>query len=115
LIAIKGNPQLDLPNVGLEVQNYETQTMLDDIPITEARHELTSLPERLAEEPGAVAITRRGRPVLAIMPWDLYESIIETLEILGDEELMVALRQVIQEAEAGQGIPWEQARQQLEL
>jgi prevent-host-death family protein len=89
--------------------------MLNDIPITEARHELTSLPERLAEEPGAVAITRRGRPVLAVMPWDLYESIIETLDILGDEELMVALRQGIQEAEAGQGIPWEQARQQLEM
>lgn len=27
--------------------------MLKDIPITEARHELTSLPERLAKEPGA--------------------------------------------------------------
>ena len=27
--------------------------MLKDIPITEARHELTSLPERLAAAPGA--------------------------------------------------------------
>jgi antitoxin YefM len=69
--------------------------MLDDIPITEARHGVC--------------------PVLAVMPWDLYESIMETLNILEDEELMVALRQGIQEAEAGQGIPWEQARQQLDL
>jgi antitoxin YefM len=106
---------LDLPKVQLEVQNLWAQTMQDDIPISEAQHELTSLPEHLAEEPRAVAITRRGRPVLAVMPWDLYESIIETLDILGDEELMVALRQGIQESEAGQGIPWEQARQQLEL
>jgi hypothetical protein len=45
----------------------------------------------------------------------LYESLVETLDILEDEELMVALRQGIQEAEAGQGIPWEQARQQLDL
>ena len=53
--------------------------MLKDIPITEARHELTSLPERLAKTPGAVAVTRRGKAVLAIMPWDLYESLVETL------------------------------------
>ena len=45
--------------------------MTKDIPITEARHELTSLPERLADQDGAVAITRRGKPVLAIMPWEL--------------------------------------------
>jgi antitoxin YefM len=75
--------------------------MLKDIPITEARHEITSLPERLAKAPGAVAVTRRGKPVLAIMPWDLYESIIETLEILGDQNLMVALRQGIKEIEEG--------------
>ena len=45
----------------------------------------------------------------------LYESLVETLDILSDKELMVALHQGIQEAEAGQGIPWEQARQQLDL
>ncbi len=66
--------------------------MLKDISMTAARHELTSLLERLAEQPGAVAVTRRGKPVLAILPWDLYESIVETLEILGDEALMDVLR-----------------------
>jgi len=86
-----------------------------DIPITEARHELTSLPERLAENPGAIAITRRGKPVLAVMPWDLYESMMETLEILGDEDLMALLRQGIKEMKAGEGIPWEQAREALDL
>jgi antitoxin YefM len=88
--------------------------LLKDIPITEARHELTSLPERLAVEPGAVAITRRGKPVLAVMPWELYESIMETLDILGDEELMTTLRQGIEEIAAGGGIPWEQAKQELD-
>ncbi len=66
--------------------------MLKDISMTAARHELTSLLERLAEQPGAVAVTRRGKPVLAILPWDLYESSVETLEILGDEALMDVLR-----------------------
>jgi len=89
--------------------------MLKDIPITEARNELTTLPERLAKEPGAVAVTRRGKPVLAIMPWELYEAIVETLEIMGDEELMDALRQSIKEAEEGKAIPWDQAKRELSL
>ena len=89
--------------------------MIRDIPITTARHELTSLPERLERDPGAVAITRRGKPVLAVMPWELYEALIETLEILGDPELMDALRQSIKEVEAGKGIPWEDAKRELGL
>ena len=89
--------------------------MLKDIPITEARHELTSLPERFAKEPGAVAVTRRGKPVLAIMPWELYESLVETLEIMGDKDLMASLRKSIKEADAGKTIPWDQVKKDLGL
>ena len=89
--------------------------MFKDIPITEARHELTSLPERLAKEPGAVSITRRGKPVLAIMPWEFYESLIETLEIMADPELMRVLRQGIREMREGKGIPWEKVKRELGL
>ncbi|MGH7273497.1 MAG: type II toxin-antitoxin system Phd/YefM family antitoxin [Nitrospiria bacterium] len=89
--------------------------MYKDIPITEARHELTSLPERLAKEPGAVAVTRRGKPVLAVMPWELYESIIETLEIMGDKDLMAALRKSIKEADEGKTIPWKTVKAKLGL
>ncbi len=85
------------------------------IPVTQARQRLTSLPERLAKDQEAVAITRRGKPVLAVMPWELYESIVETLEILGDEELMEALRQGIKEIEAGKGVPWDRAKRELHL
>jgi antitoxin YefM len=83
------------------------------IPIIKARDRLTSLPEELAEEPGAIAVTRRGEPVLAILPWDLYESIVETLEILGDEDLMAALRQSIKEVSEGKTVPWDRAKQEL--
>jgi antitoxin YefM len=89
--------------------------MIRDIPITTARHEITSLPERLEKDPGAVAITRRGKPVLAVMPWELYEALMETLEILGDVDLTNALRQSIKEVEAGKGIPWEDAKRTLDL
>ena len=87
--------------------------MTKEIPINEARRQLTSLPERLAKDPGAVVVTRRGKPVLALMPWEFYESLMETLEVLGDEELVAALRQGINEANEDEGIPWEEARRNL--
>ena len=91
--------------------------MTQSMPIIEARNKLTSLPERFAKqpEPGAVTVTRRGKPVLAILPWDLYESIVETMEILGDEKLMADLRRSIQEIAAGKIIPWERAKKRLRL
>ena len=58
-------------------------------------------------------MTRRGEPVLAILPWELYESIVETLEILSDEEMMAALRQSIKEASEGQTVSWDRAKQEL--
>jgi antitoxin YefM len=88
--------------------------VIKELPITEARYELTSLPEKMAEDPGAIAVTRRGRPVLAIMPWEFYESLVETLEIMGDQEMMAALRQGIQEMQEGKGVPWEEVREQFD-
>lgn len=89
--------------------------MKKDIPITEARHMLTELPRRLAKEPGAISVTRRGRPVLAIMPWEFYESLVETLEVLADPDLMKGLRRGIQEMKEGKGIPWEKVKKDLAL
>jgi len=87
--------------------------MVREMPITEARNALTSLPARLAREPGAVVLTRRGRPVLALLPWDLYDALIETLEVMGDAELMEALRRSIQEANEGKTIPWARVKAKL--
>jgi prevent-host-death family protein len=86
---------------------------MKDIPITEARRELTSLPERLTEQPEALAVTRRGKPVLAVMSWDLYEALVETLDILGDEELMASLRRSIKEAAEGLTVTWESVKAEL--
>lgn len=84
------------------------------MPIAEARVKLTKLPKELHNQ-DTVTVTSRGKPVLAVMPWELYESIIETLEIMGDESLMKLIRQGIKEYKQGKLIPWEEAKKQLEL
>jgi len=87
------------------------------MPIIEARNKLTTLPEEFEREPeiGAVAVTRRGKPVLALMSWEMYESLIETMEILGDEKTMAAFRQGVKEMQEGKGIPWEEVKRKLRL
>lgn len=89
--------------------------MNKEIPIAQARRELSRLPELFDADPdlGALAVTRRGRPVLALMPWELYDSLIETLEVLGDPELVAGLRQGILEIDAGKGVAWEDALRDL--
>ncbi len=50
--------------------------------ITQARQALLDLPERLAKSSDkTMSITRHGQPVLALLPWGLYDSIIENSAI----------------------------------
>lgn len=91
--------------------------MSSTISIAEARNRLTQLPEELARSPegGAVTVTRRGQPVLAVVSWELYESIMETLDIMSDPELMAALRQSVQEAQQENLVSWDTVKSQLNL
>ena len=90
--------------------------------ISEVQSKITRLPELLAEAPEAVTVTRHGKPVLAILPYEEYkklletvDSLLETLEILQDEELMAAFRQGVQELAEGKGRPWEDVKKELGL
>lgn len=89
---------------------------METLPMMEARRKLTSLPEELEGrmEDNAVAVTRRGKPVLAIMSWELFEAIYETLEIMGDEQLMTSLRQGIREVREGKTVSWDVAKKEVE-
>jgi antitoxin YefM len=86
-----------------------------DLPITEARNQLTSMPESLEKEPGAIAVTRNGKPVLAILPWDLYESLEETIDIMSDPALMQQVREGIADYRAKRLTPWSKVRRELDL
>ena len=52
---------------------------------------------------------------LTIMAWDDYESLIETLEILGDPEAMDALSRAESQIAAGKGRPFEDVAAELGL
>ena len=73
----------------------------ENISIVEAGSILSELPKRLADEDRPVAITRHGKPVLAVMSWHLFESIAETLEIMADDDMMNAMQRGIEDALEG--------------
>ena len=90
-----------------------TEYGTENIPIVQARAMLSQLPEQLSAENRAVALTRHGKPVLAVMPWELFESIMETMEIMGDADMMAALRESIEDVREGNLVPLEQVKAEL--
>lgn len=89
--------------------------MTKSLCISEARNKLLEMADELGDQPIVVAVTRRGKNVLAILPWEFYETLEETLDVLADEDLMVSLRRSLKEAKRGKIIPWEKAKKELEL
>lgn len=97
--------------------------------ISEAQKELTRLPDQLAEGPNTVTVTRYSKPVLAILPFNTYKSMLETieslqealetlqetLEILRDEELMETFRESVKALQRGETVAWEDAKKELGL
>lgn len=61
--------------------------MARTLSIKDAAEQLDKLPALLAHEGAApvAALTRRGMPVLAVLPWDLYLGLLQTLANLPEE------------------------------
>jgi antitoxin YefM len=81
--------------------------------ITETRKQLLNLPNQLADEP--IVITKHGKPAMVALGYEQYESLLETIEILSDPNLMSKLRGSIAQADTGQTVSLEEAITHLEL
>ena len=47
------------------------------------------------------------------MPWELYESLVETLEILGDPDMVSALRDSLEDLKRGRVVSNREAKTRL--
>ena len=79
--------------------------------ITDARRRLTSLHTELSGSPGYIPLTRYGNPVMALMSWELFESLRETM---GDPELMSQLRESIKDIEEGRTMSLDELKAELD-
>ena len=71
------------------------------VALSEAKARLSEIMKEVVETRDTVTITRGGTAAGVLISTEEYESLIETLEILSDPQLMAILRQA--EREAGKG------------
>ena len=62
------------------------------IPVTKVKRELLEILKSMEKDYATVTVTRNGEPVGIIMTPDRYEALLETIEILGDNKILKALK-----------------------
>jgi antitoxin YefM len=62
------------------------------LPVTKVKRELLEILKSMEENYATVTVTRNGEPVGIIMTPDRYEALLETIEILGDNKTLQALK-----------------------
>jgi len=90
---------------------------METMSISETRAKLPTLAKLLPIEPerGPITVTKRNKPVLSIIPWETYEALTETIEIMSDELLMKDLKKSIREVKNGDTVSLEKTKSILGL
>lgn len=71
------------------------------LPLAEVRDNLSKLIDEAVRTHARIEVTRQGRRAAVILSADDFDSIMETLAILSDQELMHEVREAEAEAETG--------------
>jgi prevent-host-death family protein len=71
------------------------------LPITKVKRNLLDIINSMEEDENTIAITRNGEPVGVMMTMERYETLLETIEILGDKAAMRALEGSKKDFESG--------------
>jgi antitoxin YefM len=98
----------------IKAYNSTERRKMEKIPISEARNKFMKLPDEAARHE-VLAVTRRNKEVMAIMSWELYEGLLETLEILSDATLMKQLQKGVDDVKASRVHSLQEAHERLGL
>lgn len=71
------------------------------LPLAEVRANLSKLVDEAVRTHQRIEVTRKGRRAAVILSADDYDSIMETLDILGDAAAMAAMREADADIAAG--------------
>jgi antitoxin YefM len=78
---------------------------MDHVSYTELRQSLKKHLDKVCDDRAPLVVTRRHGQSVVVMALSEYESLEETLHLLGDPENAARLRQSIADAEAGKLAP----------
>lgn len=69
-------------------------------PVTELRDNLSEIIDAVSTTGEEWVVTKHGRPVAVILSADEYESLIETVNILSDDDTLTAIREGLADLDA---------------
>ena len=91
------------------MKNYENYAKI--ISISSAKQNLLKLARRNRDLGESFVIVKDSEPISALIPFDEYESLLETVEILENEpNIKKKLRSAEQEIKKGQYVTWDSGK-----
>jgi prevent-host-death family protein len=84
---------------------------MSELPVSDAREDLAEVVNRVAYGHERVRLTRRGKPLAAVVPIED----LELLEQLEDQADVEAIRQALADPANAEPVPWEQVKADLDL
>jgi antitoxin YefM len=86
----------------------DMQIIQDYIPVTKAKSNLLTLIRKLEDSDDAFAITKNGTPEAVLISMRRFNGLLETIDILSDEQAMKSLRKSVREANRGKWVEFEE-------
>ncbi len=80
----------------------------DYIPVTKAKAELLDLIRKLEDSDDAIAITKNGVPEAVLLSMRKFKGLVETIDILSDDNAMKSIRKSIRQADQGKWVDFDQ-------
>jgi antitoxin YefM len=84
------------------------QIIQDYIPVTRAKSDLLNLIRKLENTDDVFAITKNGSPEAVLISMRKFKGLLETIDILSDEQTMKIIRKSIREASRGKWVEFEE-------
>ncbi len=69
------------------------QTIQDYVPITQAKNKLLDMVRSIHDSDNAIAITKNGVPKAVLISMEKFQGLLETIEILADDEARAQIKQ----------------------
>ena len=77
------------------------QTIQDYVPITQAKNKLLDMVRAIHDSDNAIAITKNGVPEAVLISIEKFEGLLETIEILADDDARTQIKQSKEDVKQG--------------
>ena len=71
------------------------------LPITKVKRDLLNIIKSMEKDESTIALTKNGQPVSVIMTLSRYESLMETIDILSDKQILRSLEKSKEDFKSG--------------